>query len=257
MDITRSGRPPNSAIERSTLARQLQDTQKDIDRCQSELDRLRELTEALETQKQLLLAHCDRIHSIIASPIRTLPRELLVEIFSYLCLPEFSTFISNVAAKSILPVLVISQVCIGWHKPVNGTPALWSSFSINLWRCKQAPVEVSIQKLLLHNSGSHPIDFNFYSASSDVVAMISTRAVSDRWRRVYFSNVDSPLAEMLFGPPSLEPVLSPPTRDLPELVSLELHSSEDRSYPLPNCPKLGSLTLSRLHLYRQPSSQGG
>lgn len=49
-------------------------------------------------------------------------------------------------------------------------------------------------------------------------------------------------------------MFGPPTRDFPELISLELHTSEDIDYSLPNCPKLVCLTLDRVYIHRQPSS---
>ncbi|KAE9400577.1 hypothetical protein BT96DRAFT_1018774 [Gymnopus androsaceus JB14] len=248
MSIVRSGRPPNSDLERSVLAEQLQDTQADIDHCQIELDRLRELLSS-------------RIRSI-TSPIRMLPCEILVEIFSYLCTARSANhYTTQIHSMNIsIPSMVLRQVCISWYNLINGTPALWSTFDIYNGSSNRENTILGILRFFLRKSCSHPLDFIYYhqyAGSSKIIPLINTAAVSDRWRRVEFFGVGSQLARTLFQQNSEndDEVVTPQARCFPELVSLRLQSYEyDISFPLPSCPKVKSLTLQMLHLYRHPSS---
>ncbi|KAE9409888.1 hypothetical protein BT96DRAFT_784934, partial [Gymnopus androsaceus JB14] len=81
MRRVRSGYSPDE-LERAVYSKMLDSAQTDIDRCQSELDRLQNLTKEIETRRELLEACVVGIRSIM-SPIRILPVELLGEIFKY------------------------------------------------------------------------------------------------------------------------------------------------------------------------------
>lgn len=244
-NLVRSGRAPDSVGERLILAQKLQAAQEGLDRFQRELDRLQNEIKAAEIQKQLFLSQRDQLHSILASPIRKLPSEMLLEIFSDLCTTPEANYISD---PLVLQTAALSQVCIRWYNLVHGTPALWSRFAIHM------PLK-GVVVSFLERSCSHPIDFNLYPIyyMSNVVTLITTPAVSDRWSRVQLFNIDHLLGQKFLQLPTDVEVTT--SRTFPQLLSLSMQTISDNvAYLMPHCPKLHSLTLRKVHLHRHQSS---
>ncbi|KAE9409970.1 hypothetical protein BT96DRAFT_912867 [Gymnopus androsaceus JB14] len=79
----RSGYSPYG-LERALYSKLLEDAQEEMDRCQTELRRLQELSKAMEAQQELLGTYMAGIRCMM-SPIYKLPQEMLGEIFQYIC----------------------------------------------------------------------------------------------------------------------------------------------------------------------------
>ncbi|KAJ7203629.1 hypothetical protein GGX14DRAFT_150507, partial [Mycena pura] len=81
-------------------------------------------------------------HDWILAPIRRLPTEILVTIFSIHSAADAHTFHcsshlfwTELDRLANVPLLALSQVCSRWHSIVMNTPTLWSRFQLNgvLW----------------------------------------------------------------------------------------------------------------------------
>ncbi|KAF7357460.1 hypothetical protein MSAN_01342100 [Mycena sanguinolenta] len=107
----------------------------------------------------------------IVSPIRTLPVELLVEIFELAI--EDRTHIDDVHR--------ISQVCSDWRQAAHGTPRLWTR-TLRVKLCKGD--EVDGLKAWLARSAPLPIRISFppESGDIDVNILVEVLRVATRWR---------------------------------------------------------------------------
>ncbi|KAJ7159210.1 hypothetical protein C8R43DRAFT_994173 [Mycena crocata] len=179
------------------------------------------------------------------APIRRLPAEVLVEVFS-ICrqfeleareyaLQYFSTVhkMHKYLARSSL--LKLARVCVWWHRIVMGTPIFWKS--IDLTRDMAGSIRFDYALGLiergLQRSGKSVIDVAVYGQpASELVALHS-----ERWRtaKLQFLSLDLPRLSVVRGRLSL-------------LETLELTSySYSRSAPVDffaTAPNLRSLTIS-------------
>ncbi|KAF9551068.1 hypothetical protein CPC08DRAFT_715182 [Agrocybe pediades] len=112
--------------------------QKKLDASEQEIA---ELTEKLE---RLKLAHCRLKEELnaTASPILSLPAEILVEIFLLFCDLQ-----KKEPSKLVLqhpPAFVIGSVCRAWRRLVWSTPRMWGTLAITF-----CPLRIKIQNELL------------------------------------------------------------------------------------------------------------
>ncbi|KAE9410011.1 hypothetical protein BT96DRAFT_776500, partial [Gymnopus androsaceus JB14] len=136
----------------------LQDAQADIDRCQTELHRLADLSKEITRQQELLEAYVAGIRCIM-SPIYTLPQEILGEIFKYVCCSGDIVGVNCISDSPYdrrMPTLTISRICTRWYNLATSMPVLWSSFGT---RDLNSPYTPFLFKLFLERSRLHPIDF--------------------------------------------------------------------------------------------------
>ncbi|KAE9395552.1 hypothetical protein BT96DRAFT_1021895 [Gymnopus androsaceus JB14] len=242
----RSGYSPDGS-ERAVYSKQLDDAQRDMDRCQSELHRLQSLSRELVAQQDLLRVYMAGIRSII-SPIHKLPLELLGEIFEYICCGDIGINCIISKAEKRLPTLAVSGVCVRWYNVVTSMPMLWSSFGS---KAMDNPSTPSLFKVFLERSRLHPIDFKidvYDCESPDDDCFSSLIAIvienSHRWRHVEIAAQEVYMVEY-----ALEPLINV-KQHLPALVSLNLRSEFDdtlSSFPI-DCPVLQSLTLDGVPL---------
>ncbi|GAW05058.1 hypothetical protein LENED_006891 [Lentinula edodes] len=163
----RSGYYP-FGLEHSAYSNLLANAQINLDRCQNKLDCRVDVHETLEAHKQFLEAHIALISSL-CSPIRKLPRELLEDIFEYVCCTGVSNHIApraryfsedfrrrDLSHVARLSTLDLGQVCHYWNSIICSLPVLWSSFGFQ--EMKKSIVVKSGLELFLRRSSSHPID---------------------------------------------------------------------------------------------------
>ncbi|KAE9409949.1 hypothetical protein BT96DRAFT_1012247, partial [Gymnopus androsaceus JB14] len=239
----RSGYSPDVS-ERAVYSKLLEDAQEEMDRCQTELRRLQELSQAIEAQQELLGTYMAGIRCIM-SPIYKLPQEMLGEIFQYVCCGDISANRICYYRRDQLPTLTLSRVCIRWYRLVTAMPVLWSSFAID---SLDKPVSSSLLNMFLARSRSHPIDFTFdgyysYAIPAQHLASLTTVDNTSRWRHVAISVEECSVVEAILQP------LIDGSRNLPGLVSLHLDAPllTTLSFPV-DCPSLRSLTLDRVPL---------
>ncbi|KAH7877049.1 uncharacterized protein C8R40DRAFT_1264269 [Lentinula edodes] len=254
----RSGYYP-FGLEHSAYSNLLANAQINLDRCQNKLDRLVDVHETLEAHKQFLRAHITLISSL-CSPIRKLPRELLEDIFEYVCCTGVGNHIapgaryyrdqrrkvrSNVAR---LPTLDLGQVCHYWNSIICSLPVLWSSFGFQ--EMEKSIVVRSGLELFLRRSSSHPIDLLINEFANQVseysLPLLLPEEHSNRWRHVTIRTVRAYSY--------LKPLINTTaTRGLPSLTSLSLDGLYDGTecafleFPVP-CPNLQYLSLTAIAL---------
>ncbi|KAE9409892.1 hypothetical protein BT96DRAFT_460409 [Gymnopus androsaceus JB14] len=216
MRRVRSGYSP-AGLEHAFHSKLLADAHEEMDLCQTEIRRLQDLSRAIEAQKKLIGSYIAGIRCII-SPIRSLPVELLGEIFKYVCCGDIGVNCMG-DDDDQLPTLTLSRVCIRWYDLVTSMPVLWSSFGS---RALDHPFTSSLFNLFLERSRLHLIDFKLHCMNSDLTAhSFSSLTIfenSNRWRHVHITARDSFVEEILQS-------LIDSGKSLPGLLSLILESS--------------------------------
>ncbi|KAJ4479932.1 hypothetical protein J3R30DRAFT_3466926 [Lentinula aciculospora] len=97
-------------------------------------------------------------------PMRILPPDILSEIFSMVCLGDYSLKIyrSRPFSKESLmssPTLVLTQVCSYWRYLAFSLPLLWSSLSIESRHLYGRPALTSLILAYISRSGNVPLKF--------------------------------------------------------------------------------------------------
>ncbi|KAL0059607.1 hypothetical protein AAF712_013658 [Marasmius tenuissimus] len=129
--------------------------EEELERYDTEINRLVDLLGVLENEMEALQARVDRRKSFI-SITRRLPEELWVEIFSHCIFP------TSEPSSSTTPFR-LSAVCSRWREILTSAPKLWSAFGLTIYlrgaihvpavefhlsRCKGQPLDVFITKRL-------------------------------------------------------------------------------------------------------------
>ncbi|KAK0480674.1 hypothetical protein IW261DRAFT_1419028 [Armillaria novae-zelandiae] len=130
----RSGREIN-ASETELCSRTTIDLQKKISEYDAAVSRLNTTLEKLQANRRSL-ARCAQKFASLLSPIRRLPRDVLGEIFAFIC-----TSVSHDAflARDDLPLVsttpfYLSSVCAYWRAVCTSSPLLWTSVLANIGR---------------------------------------------------------------------------------------------------------------------------
>ncbi|KAJ3800696.1 hypothetical protein GGU11DRAFT_366974 [Lentinula aff. detonsa] len=100
--------------------------------------------------------------------VRILPADILAEIFSMICLGDYSLKINRpgpLSKESFLssPTLVLTQICSYWRSLVFSLPLLWSSLSIESRHLYGRPALASLVVAYISRSGSVPLTFQLKS----------------------------------------------------------------------------------------------
>lgn len=139
-ELLRSHSPPPAHFTStiSPLSEELARYDDEVAHCENEIVRLRaQLVKAkadraaLKAHRAALKAHHDDVSSLV-SPMRRLPSEFLVSIFTLSAESLRPTnSVSNAMARLARePLLTVSQVCIRWHRIALGTPTLWNTIDL-------------------------------------------------------------------------------------------------------------------------------
>ncbi|KZV73502.1 hypothetical protein PENSPDRAFT_750064 [Peniophora sp. CONT] len=194
-----------------------------------------------------------------ASPIRHLPQELLLAIFSILAI-EARPLLECAGQKPIclcdIPWIVLPSVCSWWRKSSDLCPDLWTV--INFWTSETTAK-------LLRKSGSRPIDLIFVSghhAQFSSQAAVFNRAlkkkfkVFQRARSIKFVLEDMPDEERYSESPDwskviacsrvLTTILSTPA---PQALSLYLANTFD----FEEMPHRAAPSVASCHAYMYPT----
>ncbi|KAJ3734179.1 hypothetical protein DFJ43DRAFT_1037863 [Lentinula guzmanii] len=100
--------------------------------------------------------------------VRILPADILAEIFSMICLGDYSLKINRpgpLSKESFLssPTLVLTQICSYWRSLIFSLPLLWSSLSIESRHLYGRPALASLVVAYISRSGSVPLTFQLKS----------------------------------------------------------------------------------------------
>lgn len=128
--------------------------------------RYREAIHAVEMEKKKLEQQINWSRYLL-SPIRRIPQEILVEIFSY----ANSTALLYVDIEGILfatkpfgirvPLLRVSQVCARWRRIIQSTKSLWSILNIVDRTFPTSSDQTSFSDWIIGNSGQVPLHVHF------------------------------------------------------------------------------------------------
>ncbi|KAL1674646.1 hypothetical protein EV122DRAFT_220178 [Schizophyllum commune] len=111
LDLQRSGFVP-SASETQRIHEMSRELSSEVSTIDAEIERLHGLRERVLRQLD--------VHKSITSPIRSLPPELLSEIFGVLYDDELES-----SGKAYITVYILSCICSEWRANVRSTPRLW------------------------------------------------------------------------------------------------------------------------------------
>jgi hypothetical protein len=121
------------------------DVETNMARLDEEISRLQKAMDYLQNERQKLEASLDEYRSL-AGPIRTIPPEILSEIFSH-CLVD-DTEIIDVAKAPLL----LTFACSRWRTVAISTPRLWSSVHV-----KRGVVSMEMLQTWLLRSSNFPL----------------------------------------------------------------------------------------------------
>lgn len=112
-----------SSAQTREFSKTIADVETNMGRLDEEISRLQKAMYHLQNERQKLEASLDEYRSL-AAPIRTIPPEILSEIFSH-CLVD-NTEIVDVAKAPLL----LTFACSRWRTVAISTPRLWSSVRV-------------------------------------------------------------------------------------------------------------------------------
>ncbi|KAJ8095165.1 hypothetical protein PM082_010387 [Marasmius tenuissimus] len=180
-----------TSSDRQIVSQFLRDTEREIRECDTEMNKLRTTMHALENRRKGLKSAVERCRSLL-SPVRRLPAEVLVDIFSFAC--PFN----RIRPSSPPSTLCLSMVCGQWRTVVLSTSRLWSSIDIPFieWRDRLPTLERLVQ-LFMERSAIYPLhlrlDFDQVGLAANVGMRISSILAvlagnCERWKDVLLSN---------------------------------------------------------------------
>jgi len=157
---------PVTASEATQISSLVKDAEKDVRGYNARISWLRKCAVGLELERTVFEKRLLTAKSLL-SPVRRLPLELMVEIFSYCCAENFIQCYyaaeegGKVMVSVVIPGIILGQVCRAWHKVINANVRLWSTVGL----CIEAiPNADSTRRLtlatrrMLEKSARHPLD---------------------------------------------------------------------------------------------------
>ncbi|KAJ7496414.1 hypothetical protein FB451DRAFT_1207743 [Mycena latifolia] len=186
--------PPDTAHFRNVIS----GAAPELARYDAEIERVEKTLNRLVADREVLASYVDSCRSVF-SPVRHLPTELLVEVFT-MCSPQRAHEISETDTPadeedriSKKHLLQLSQVCSHWHVIVMGTSKLWSTIAsdVTRWRESSVPPPILLDRLVssLERGGNHPLMLQVGMEDGDPNERQVLEALakhSRRWKDVYF-----------------------------------------------------------------------
>ena len=250
-----------SDTERREIFCILQEPQARLAKMNDEIKRMQAALEEMKRQRDELSQYIDHYHAL-TSPIRRLPKEILLEIFVH-CLPkEHNAYMSSHEAP-----LLLGRICSSWRSISLSAPRLWTTIHVPVPRTDRYPWEViskaeyivALKRMIrlrtvalqewLNRSGSLPVDISFNQWTRvDPLANIDIAdtaqpivdlilSVAQRWRNVTVAAPDATIANFFVHPPD----------NLPFLESFNLISAGFKWWEPVRIPPSG------YNIYRAPS----
>ncbi|KAF9040338.1 hypothetical protein BDP27DRAFT_1305446, partial [Rhodocollybia butyracea] len=112
--------PENLLSDASAL---IQSVEKDLDGYESEMHRLQIRMTNVRNRRERLKTHAENLRSLF-SPIRKLPNELLVRVFSYVCIENDLMYGQGGSA------VTLGSVCLRWRQLTLACPELWANIKV-------------------------------------------------------------------------------------------------------------------------------
>ena len=145
-----------SISEESAIRGWLLDVDSDLSRLEGEIRRAQAVLDALQRKHQVL-SDARKQHTLLLSPVRRLPVELLSEIF-VLSLPgDWKERIHDFRRAVMLP----ASICKHWRNVALSTPKLWNSISFRL-KARAAQADVDLAQTWVARSGRLLLSIRFF-----------------------------------------------------------------------------------------------
>ncbi|KAK7034771.1 hypothetical protein VNI00_012178 [Paramarasmius palmivorus] len=252
VSIQRLFRSTVTSSDRPVIEQFVNDAQKELKGCQTEIDKLRASLTSLEQKRDRLTKKLSQYRSLL-SPVHRMPPEILRNVFTMLnpprLLPSYET-------------LAVSAVCGRWRDVVLAMPSFWSYLRIDFadWNKKYNALD-RLVRLFMERSQTSPLelDLNFFKATNDVARIpdvIPTLETlvrySYRWHRVKLVNGHAQLL--------LHDVFNPIKGRLPLLSHLVVFGFAEGLTAtfhcdlFNDCPALTSVTLQPVFPFDADSS---
>ncbi|KAF8178981.1 hypothetical protein K438DRAFT_1843331 [Mycena galopus ATCC 62051] len=179
--------------ETSTFWTTISATPIDLERYDTEIDRVPSDMSRLTSERHILVSYADECRSAF-SPIRRLPVELLAKVFQ-LCWPDERSGLTCGEAEilqcdslAMRHLLQLAQVSSFWYCIAMGTPKLWSTLAINTfaWGSRHL-LALSLLQSSLNRGGDHALTLDIgvaYHHRKAVCKLLSQHA--HRWQHVTF-----------------------------------------------------------------------
>ncbi|KAE9405373.1 hypothetical protein BT96DRAFT_336839 [Gymnopus androsaceus JB14] len=175
--------------ESSEISQILQLAEKDLEDYETALHELHMRTLSVQFHKSRLEGYMERLRSMRA-PIRRLPNELLLRIFTFCCGGNDGGH----SRFGIPNVIVISAVCTRWRELVDSYSQLWTRFAVRFCSNEDYDPEQDIAtsqiKLYLERSRdklvSMCISAGYWGEPSGHPGFQLLLAQSHRWRNLFF-----------------------------------------------------------------------
>ncbi|THU82284.1 hypothetical protein K435DRAFT_934072, partial [Dendrothele bispora CBS 962.96] len=130
-----------SVTETSRITALLDQIEPDIARYESEIARLEDTLATLRARRDELKRYQGEYKTLL-SPIRRMPKNILLEIFSIVCsesggslsMPKTRYSLRRRKDHRVITAttLSLSQICSFWRGVVKNSPCLWSTLAVNL-----------------------------------------------------------------------------------------------------------------------------
>ncbi|KAK7469051.1 hypothetical protein VKT23_003544 [Stygiomarasmius scandens] len=122
-----------SEAETAQIKNVVDDIKGDLARCEAEILSLTSVLAELNERKAHLQDIRNNYRALLA-PVRRLPVETLLKIFTFACVKSPSLSIASVDCEDTLsmPTLHIARTCSQWRKITLSNPSLWSNITVDL-----------------------------------------------------------------------------------------------------------------------------
>ncbi|KAJ6476709.1 hypothetical protein C8R47DRAFT_657556 [Mycena vitilis] len=182
--------PPEPSHFRSVVA----SSRSEIGRYDINIRNIQAALDKLVSERNLLEAHAARCRSLFA-PIRSIPPEVLAQIFGY-CDANFYSAeprweaINVVECLAKYDLLQLSRVCSMWHTVVMGTPSLWANLIVDIDLCDRGKTKAGLLlSAALERSSDCPLNLGLgmtrkYTDNEGLQLLAET---SQRWRSVHLA----------------------------------------------------------------------
>ena len=146
--------------ERLGILSTLSQVQHDIAEVDDALAHLESAQKLLLSKREALKAFSDT-HTGLLSSIRTMPAEILVEIFAYLK-PR-----SLHPQDSAQAILLVTHICQQWRNIALSTPSLWDVIFANTYRALGGEALAAYAQASLSRARGAPLSINFQCSCND------------------------------------------------------------------------------------------
>ncbi|THU82285.1 hypothetical protein K435DRAFT_691794, partial [Dendrothele bispora CBS 962.96] len=148
-----------SVTETSRITALLDQIEPDIARYESEIARLEDTLATLRARRDELKRYQGEYKTLL-SPIRRMPIDILLEIFSIVCFESGGNHRVITATT-----LSLSQICSFWRGVVKNNPRLWSTLAVNLALVTDIEGDGirALVRLYLTRSSSFPLTLDIFA----------------------------------------------------------------------------------------------